>query len=93
MFLSRATGACTRTRAQFLAASKHSVRCPSAARRPILQAKDVWRCEASGDPARDVALLHRLSCTLPEEVWPGVLQHLNLPFNTPPTRLSTLGAI
>lgn len=93
-FFPRATGAFTLTVAQFLAALEKSVQYPSAAAwRPISQAKEVWRRDASGDPARDVALLHRLSCTLPEEVWPGVLQHLNLPFDTPPTRCSTWRAI
>mmetsp|Transcript_9824 Transcript_9824/g.29561 ORF Transcript_9824/g.29561 Transcript_9824/m.29561 type:complete len:287 (-) Transcript_9824:1375-2235(-) len=57
-----------------------------------LQRKVAWRREASGDPARDVSLLHRLSCELPEVVLPGVLERLNLCFDSPPTRVVDVSA-
>lgn len=57
----------------------HGLLCPA-------QTRVAWRREASGNPARDVSLLHRLSCELPEVVLPGVLDRLNLCFESPPAR-------
>eukprot|EP00884_Botryococcus_braunii_P002914 jgi/Botrbrau1/12623/Bobra.0169s0150.1 len=46
-----------------------------------------WRRERSGDPARDLHLLHRISYEFPEHFWPPMMEQLRVRFRIPPTRV------
>lgn len=52
-----------------------------------LKGKEFWRHYQSGNPVQNLGLLHKLSCTQPEQIWPLILERLNLRFDRPPDRV------
>jgi hypothetical protein len=66
---------------------------PEASDPPRPQGDLAWLQQRSGDPARDLPLLQRVSCDNPEGYWAAVLQQLRVSFQKPPHRWAAVSGM